>query len=391
MTTVCWSCVNLTIFLCFLFGLFYTIGYVELPVELIFPPGYNSSSTTQTYLKKWSSTNPPVPNWNSLVTAAPRVKAIQQIQTSLVIYILALLSFIGWILMSLFSGIGLISIPADLIAAYINRPIPIDLKKFAEKKLQLKKRCDELVALGKEQKEKFSKSKNRFRERRFTNKYKKFVLDLEEEVELLNLCYKKNEINPLIPLVQLAGGLFAIVLSFSWYLQILLEIFLKGKYPFLSAIFNSLTAAFPLFGVVAYGIFAFYIMITIIGGSVKFAGRFFLIQMHPMKLNGTMMNSFLFNVMILLICSVAAIQLCTTAFRQFATSSAISQIFVSQIQYLKFLNYFYSLDVPVFYSLLFVISMVQLLWSLICCLMCAKRQTDNVNDAMNELRRELRD
>ena len=342
MSTVCWSCVNLTIFICILFGLFYTIGYVELPVQVIFPPGYNSSTTTQTYLKKWSSTNPPVPLWSTL-TSAPTVSAIQNIQTSLVIYILALLSFIGWILMSLFAGIGLVSIPADLIAAYINRPIPIDLKKFAEKKLELKKRCDELLTLGKEQKENFRKKSSRFKERRFTNKYKKFVMDLEEEVQLLNLCYKKNEINPLVPYVQLAGGLFAIVLSFSWFLQILLEIFLKGKYPFLTAIFNSLTAAFPLFGVVAYGIFAFYLMITIIGGSVRFAGRFFLIQMHPMKLNGTMMNSFLFNVMILLLCTVAAIQLCTTAFSQFATSSAISQIFVTQIQYLKYLSYFYSL------------------------------------------------
>ena len=69
------------------------------------------------------------------------MSAIQSIQTSLVIYILALLSFIGWILLSLFAGIGLITLPADLISAYINRPIPIDLKKFAEKKLELKKRC----------------------------------------------------------------------------------------------------------------------------------------------------------------------------------------------------------------------------------------------------------
>jgi LMBR1 domain-containing protein 1 len=391
MTTVCWSCVNLTVFVCFLFGLFYTIGYVVLPVELVFPPGYNSSESSQTYLKAWSSTNPPVPNWILLVNDAPRIAATQQIQTSLVIYTLALLSFIGWMLMTIFSGIGFISIPADLIAAYINRPIPIDLKKFAETKLVLRKRCDELVALGKEQKEKFAKSSNRFRERRFTNKYKKYVLDLEEEVELLNLCYKKNEINPLIPLVQLVGGFFAIVLTFSWFLQILLEIFLKGKYTFLSAIFTDLNNAFPLFGVVAYGVFAFYLLLTIVAGSVKFAGRFFLITLHPMKLNGTMMNSFLFNVMILLVCTVAAIQLCTIAFRQFAASSAISHIFVYQVQYLKYLNLFYSLDVPVFYSLLLAVAMLHLLWSLVCCLACPKRQADSVDDAMIDLRRDMRD
>ncbi len=213
----------------------------------------------------------------------------------------------------------------------------------------------------------------------------------QDEIALLNLCYKKNDINPLIPFLQLAAGMFALVLSFSWFLQILLEIFLKGKYPFLSAIFTSLTNAFPLFGVVAYGIFAFYLMVAIIAGSVKFAGRFFLISMHPMRLNGTMMNSFLFNVMILLICSVSAIQLCTTAFRQFANSSAIAQIFVAQIQYLKYLNFFYSLDVPVFYSLLFIISMVQLIVSVVCCMCCAKKQADNINDSMAQLRREMRE
>jgi RNAse (barnase) inhibitor barstar len=187
MTTFCWSCVNLTIFVCFLFGLFYTIGYVELPVELVFPPGFNSSAATQSYLKEWSDTNPPLPSlpvWKDVVYSTPRVPAIQSLQTSLVIYILALLSFIGWILMSVFVGIGFITVPADLIAAFLNRPVPIDLKKFAEKKLELKKRCDELVSLGKEQKETFRKKASKFKERRFTNKFKKFVLDLEVRDQL---------------------------------------------------------------------------------------------------------------------------------------------------------------------------------------------------------------
>lgn len=290
--------------------------------------------------------------------------------------------------------------------------MPIDLKKFAEKKLELKKRCDELLSLGKEQQDLFRKKKNRYKERRFTNKYKKMVLDLEDEIQvnvlllyisivsmlmdrlpqqMVNLCYKKNEINPLLPWLQLIGGLFAALLSFSWFLQILLQIFLRGRMAFLNVIFESLTEAFPLFGVCAYGVFAFYIMITVISGSIKFAGRFFLISIHPMKVNGTMMNSFLFNVGILLVCSVAAIQLCTTAFAQFANNSAIAQIFVVQIQYLKGLNFFYSINVPVFYCILYIVSLVFLLYSLICCMCCAAKQADNVNDAVAQLRREMRE
>ena len=411
-TTVCWSCVFMTIFICVLLGLFYSIGYVELPVEIIFPPGYNSTVTGQNYLKKWNAAKPPVPLWSSLTdpTIAPRVKAIQNIQTSLVIYILALLSFIGWFLLSLFAGMGLIAIPMDLISAWWNRPMPIDLKKFAEKKLELKKRCNDLLTIGREQKEAFRKKKNRYKERRFTNKYKKMVMDLEDEiqvrqdnvysrftppydalVQLVNMCYKKNELNPLLPWINLIGGIFSTVLSFSWFLQIFLQIFLQGKMAFLNVIFSALTAAFPLFGVCAYGVFAFYIMITVISGSIKFAGRFFLISIHPMKLNGTMMNSFLFNVGILLVCSVSSIQLCTTAFSQFANSSAIAQIFVVQVQYLKGLNYFYSLNVPVFYCILYIVSFGFLLYSLVCCVCCAKRQAESVEEAVTQLRREMRE
>ena len=185
-TTMCWSCVFMTIFICVLLGLFYSIGYVELPVEIVFPPGYNSTVSGQNYLKKWNAAKPPVPLWSTLTDSkiAPRVEAIQNIQTSLVIYILALLSFIGWFLLSLFAGMGLIAVPMDLISAWWNRPMPIDLKKFAEKKLELKKRCNDLLTIGREQKEAFRIKKNRYKERRFTNKYKKMVMDLEDEIQV---------------------------------------------------------------------------------------------------------------------------------------------------------------------------------------------------------------
>lgn len=83
--------------------------------------------------------------------------------------------------------------------------MPIDLKQFAEKKLDLKKKCSTLIELGKKHRDKFKTKPNQFRERRFVNKYKKLVLDLEQEMALLNLCYKKNDINPLIPWIQVSS------------------------------------------------------------------------------------------------------------------------------------------------------------------------------------------
>jgi len=215
------------------------------------------------------------------------------------------------------------------------------------------------------------------------------VLDLEDEMEILNICYQKNQINPIVPWVNLFGGIFCVVLTISWWIQLILEVFLAGLLgPYLSSVFTNLSKAFPLFGIVAYGVFAFYILVCSIKGSITFAGRFFLISMHPMKLNGTMMNSFLFNVMQLLLCSISCVQLCSRAFKGFAHSSAISQIFVTQVEYLRYFEWFYSAEVPIFYTLLMFISLIQLIWSIFCLCCCAKQQIDTVEDAMKSLRNE---
>ena len=47
------------------------------------------------------------------------------------IYLLALMSFIGWFLFVLFAGVGLSALPIDLILEWKNRPILVILIKLA--------------------------------------------------------------------------------------------------------------------------------------------------------------------------------------------------------------------------------------------------------------------
>mgnify|MGYP001372040027 CR=1 FL=1 len=49
--------------------------------------------------------------------------------------------------------------------------------------------------------------------------------DLEDEMEILNICYQKNQINPIVPWVNLFGGIFCVVLTISWWIQLILEVF----------------------------------------------------------------------------------------------------------------------------------------------------------------------
>ena len=52
--------------------------------------------------------------------------------------------------------------------------------------------------------------------------------------------------------------------------------------------------------------------------------RFFWIPIHPMKIGATLMNSMLVNVWLLLLCALAAVQFCYTAFQSYAQMTAVS-------------------------------------------------------------------
>lgn len=53
------------------------------------------------------------------------------------------------------------------------------------------------------------------------------------------------------------------------------------------------------------------------------------------------MNSFLFNVVLILLASVSVTQFCSIAFQEYSAMTDIDLIFSSQIKYLKFFSYFY--------------------------------------------------
>ena len=51
-----------------------------------------------------------------------RSEVFLEIEVSFPIYVLALMSFIGWLFFVIFGGCGMIALPIDLILGYIHRP-----------------------------------------------------------------------------------------------------------------------------------------------------------------------------------------------------------------------------------------------------------------------------
>lgn len=73
---------------------------------------------------------------------------VLEVPVTLFVYMIALISFVGWALFVLFGGIGLTALPMDLINDYRTRPQPIELAEYAQRKQTLCERATRLIEVG---------------------------------------------------------------------------------------------------------------------------------------------------------------------------------------------------------------------------------------------------
>jgi len=118
----------------------------------------------------------------------------------------------------------------------------------------------------------------------------------------------------------------------------------KPIYPFLNNLLTWLVEENVSFLSTAFFIlFCLYLLWATIKGNIKFGLRVLLCwAIHPMKKNETYMNSFLFNINLILLTSVSVTQFCSSSFRDYVSMTDIDLIFSTQIRYLKFFVYFYN-------------------------------------------------
>eukprot|EP00164_Ancoracysta_twista_P001856 GFYU01002440.1.p1 GENE.GFYU01002440.1~~GFYU01002440.1.p1 ORF type:complete len:480 (-),score=160.37 GFYU01002440.1:238-1677(-) len=280
------------------------------------------------------------------------------------VYLVAFLSFVGWFFFVLFGGIGFVALPMDLINSWRNRPSFMDVGEYAKQKVLLRDRAQKLIEIGKRIEEEGRHLKKNRANKKLYNKFKQAVYFLEKDYDTVKAAYRPGETAGMIKFwkwFQLFLGLLALGLSVMWIVHIILFMFTDPPSdPFLNTMFNDLDASFPFLGVVFYGLFAFYLLWVIISGCFKFGVRFFWFQIHPMKVGGTMMNSFLFNCALIMICTLSVVHFCTDAFNLYTRLTAMDMFFGTQIRNLKFFKYFWSFGV--FSYTLFSISGISLIY-----------------------------
>lgn len=255
-------------------------------------------------------------------------------QVSFLLYFIAILALFGGLLFVVFGGIGLVTNPYDLINNFRLRPKPISDKEFEERKIMIGEVAEALIKEAEEYKRKV-KSKKKF------NKWRSEIYLLEEEWDKTVEANKRNGIRIIWYIFSLILGIIGIILTLVWVLHIFLYN-LFGVTPFLNAMFYSMDGIWSFFGIIFFGIFSMWLMWCVIAGNFKFGLRVpFIFKLHPMKPNGTMLNSFLFNVILIGLSSVAVTQFCTQSFNLYARLTRINFIFGLAIFELRILRYFW--------------------------------------------------
>ena len=275
------------------------------------------------------------------------------------IYAIALLSFISYLLFMLFGGVGIFAFPLDLIYAFCTRPIKIKPAKLEEMKkeivvtaadlkdlaMQLKK----LEELGHHKKNIFSKDRRHYND--LLKQLKVGVSVVDDQFQIINFQELANQTSAVGYLMRLIGGIFCMLLSVLWILQIVFYIIVKidGKplFTFLNVPLVKLADANVSFlSILIFVVMTFYLLIITVKGNFKFGLRIMILgQIHPMKKDKTYMNSILFNVMLVMLTSVSVIQFSIRAFGEYTSMTDADIIFNGQIKYLTFYRFFFNYNI----------------------------------------------
>lgn len=280
-----------------------------------------------------------------------------KVRVSIIVYAMAIVATVGWVLFMVFGAIGLVTLPIDWIRAFIGRPrATITRSQYIDRARDLARRAKEILALADALKREERERGRSWRWRRNAKALNTQLLVLEEDEAELEMVYPQSEdpdykwvLTVMGFWLKLFGGLLGLALSICWVLQIILYILIDPPVtPLLNDMFIKANDAFPLFGTLLFGLFAFYLQLCVVKGNFKFGLNLLIFRVHPMRPGATVMSSFLFNVALILLATTATIQFCVAAFALYADGTAVLDIFGNQLTSIQGLKYVYTENIFIY-------------------------------------------
>ena len=291
------------------------------------------------------------------------------------IFMIVFLIFVGWFIFVVFCGIGLTALPLDLILDYFGRPRQQTATQLAKTRIILREKTDALMHKMKELEGDYNDleyagdTRGWFGFGSKSRKFKKQKARLSQNIEKLEQVYdiykKESEVNsnPLVYLCYLLVGIFLFVVNFFLILHVVLyRIIYKDGEPlnrflndFLVWVEFDIARFFSTLILLLIGV---DLLFCTLKGNVKFGLRIFILfgTIHKIKLRETFMNTFLFNLGLVLLATPVILHFQMDIFAYYLTNRTYAFFFVEVFRNMDFFKFFY--DKKIFYYAL-------LIWSLL--------------------------
>lgn len=175
--------------------------------------------------------------------------------------------------------------------------------------------------------------------------------------------------NPVWGIIRLVLGCFAFIFSFVILIQIVFyKLIVRSNIPhseFLNDIFVFFEFSMARFiSSILFSSIAIYILSTVVKGTIKYGLRFLLFMpIHPMKVGRTFMNSFLFNLFLLMLSTPAIVHFIVDIFEAYLRGTSISFIFTSLVKRMSFFKWFY--ESKFFYYIYLIMAGLTLIYLLL--------------------------
>ena len=409
-----YTLIIIAILIIILFICYSYVSRVHIPVQSVAIPFSLSSawnnpftsmiSTSPTYCSSSSSS---IPNTYLCVCGSLQCNWYNHeiiFHSTFIIYMATLLTFLGWFIFSIYSGIGFMALPLHLIQNFIYRPKLLSSAELRLQKQSLCNRSQELIKIGEDIAERiFMNHDQKFQQHQIQTKSKETVtkaewlktwttssssssssastkhssslvkgkatLDTETKYDIARLTFLVNALekdtetlafsdpqnfgklyNPLWAYGKLILGIGSFCISILWILHIIIFLlFQPSLHPFLNKVFILLEqSSLSILPALCIAIFGIYLLLAASKGATVLGSRLFLLDIHPLVPHKTLLNSLFFHLGLVYLCILPTTQLLSDAFAQFGRASDATMIFGIQFRYTEGMLYFWRYNVFLF-------------------------------------------
>lgn len=308
--SILFGIVFLVVFLVFAVVLYLLFGVAEVPVT------YQNANLMENFdLEKLKSAEVRPSDDDKTYTIKFRLAPV--------LFLIAGMSTVGYVLVLVFGGLGMGALPVSLIYDFINRPMPIKQQDYKKITKCVGQRALEMIDEGKEIKT--------LTGRKYRKRYQKFreeVYIIDKGLKALNNRHALKGF--LWGYVALVLGIICAIISLLWVVQLVVWTILK-IFPLIDWCMGWMTGKLSFFGSIFYAIFAVYLLACVFKGVTYVGFRFALgFLFYPMEVGNTYMSAFCFNTILLILGAFGVNQFCTETFSNFTEGTTIQCLYVNE-------------------------------------------------------------